>query len=716
MKEKDETPTADRPWMNTALSPDERARLLESQMTLDERIGLLHVPMAFTYDAEGIDACAIGAAGCVPAIERLGVPPLHMSDASLGVTNPLGVRPGDGGTALPSGLALAATFNAALAYEGGAMIGAEAHAKGFNVLLAGGANLARDPRNGRNFEYLGEDPLLAGTLAGESIRGIQSQGVVSTTKHFSLNGQETNRHWADSKIDEAAHRESDLLAFQLAIERGHPGSVMGAYNLVNGRYACGNEHLLDEVLKGDWAYPGWVMSDWGATHSVGYAVRGLDQQCGEQFDAHVHFGAPLKEAVEAGEVPAERVSDMVRRILRSMFAVGLFDRAAAPAAIDEVAHSQVALAVAHEGIVLLENRDALLPLAKTIARIAVIGGHADAGVLSGGGSSQVISPGGTSVSIPLGGEGMMAQHRRMVFHPSSPLWAIRAQAKDAEVRFDDGRYVASASLLARWADVVVVFANQWMGEGEDAPDLSLPDGQDALIEAVATANAKTIVVLQTGGPVSMPWLAKAGAVLSAWYSGARGGEAIADILFGNVCPSGRLPVTFPASLDQYPRREIPGWGLPQRTRFEVPYTEGADVGYRRFAVTGERPLFPFGFGLSYTSFRYSALQVSGGETLSLSFAVTNTGSRPGKDAPQVYLVRAGGERLMRLIGFAKVALEPGETKTVNLTADARLLANFDAAARCWKVTAGDCEVVVAASATQHVLAGTARLEGRSIHP
>jgi beta-glucosidase len=501
-----------KPWMNTKLSPDERARLLDAELTLDERIGLVHGPMAMPYKIKTIPKGAIGSAGYIAGVERLGIPALQESDASLGVTNPLGMRPGDGATALPSGLALAATFNAKLAYEGGALVGREARAKGFNVQLAGGVNLARDPRNGRNFEYLGEDPLLAGALAGESIKGIEAQHVVSTVKHFALNGQETNRHWANSVIEEGAHRESDLLAFQIAIEKGQPGSVMCAYNLVNGDYSCGNDHLLNGVLKGDWAYKGWVMSDWGAVHAMDYAVKGLDQQSGEQLDDQVWFGAPLKAAVEKGEVPAARLSDMTRRILRSMFAAGLFDVPAAKSEIDYTANAEIARRVAQEGIVLLKNREGLLPLAKSAKTIAVIGGHADAGVLSGGGSSQVVPPGGAKVSIPLGGEGMMAAFRNQILHPSAPLTAIRAEAPGAKVSFNDGRYLASAVAAAKAADVVIVFGNQWMGEGEDAPDLSLPEGQDALIAAVTAANPNSIVVLQTGGPVTMPWLDQAGAV------------------------------------------------------------------------------------------------------------------------------------------------------------------------------------------------------------
>ncbi len=705
------------PWMNTKLSPDERAALLEKELTLDERIGLVHGPMSMPIFGIKKPEGAIGSAGYIPGIPRLGVPALQESDASLGVTNPLGVRPGDGATALASGLSLAATFNSKLAYEGGAVVGREARAKGFNVQLAGGVNLARDPRNGRNFEYLGEDPWLAANLAAAQIKGIQDQGIVSTIKHFSLNGQETSRHFANSIIDEAAHRESDLLAFQIAVEKGQPGSVMCAYNLVNGDYSCGNPHLLNDVLKGDWGYKGWVMSDWGAVHATDYILKGLDQQSGEQLDAKIWFGEPLKAAVEKGEVPAARLADASRRILRSMFAAGLFDKPVTPGGtIDYDVNAEIARAAATEGVVLLKNREGLLPLAKTAKTIAVIGGHADAGVLSGGGSSQVVPPGGAKRVVPLGGEGMMGPFRSQYFNGSSPLAAIRKAAPDAKVTFDDGRYIASAVAAAKAADVVVVFGNQWMGEGEDAFDLSLPNGQDELIAAVTAANPNAIVVLQTGGPVSMPWLNDAGAVVEAWYSGAKGGEAIADVLFGAVNPSGRLPMTFPASLSQYPREALPGRGLPEKTQFDVNYTEGADVGYRRFAATGDKPLFPFGYGLSYTSFAYSNLKVEGGQTVTVSFDVVNTGKVEGKDAPQVYLTGAAGKPLQRLIGFDKLALKPGETRRVTLTADPRLLASFDAKGHRWVVTGGDYQVAVGASATDLALKGGAKVKARTLKP
>ena len=700
-------------WMDTTLSPDQRAALLEKQMTPDERISILHgVWPVIPPLPEG----AIGSAGYIAGVPRLGIPALQESDAGMGVTNPLNVRPGDTATALPAGLSTAATFDVEIAHAGGSMIGREAAGKGFNVMLAGGINLARDPRNGRNFEYLGEDPLLAGMLDGEIIRGIQDQHVISTIKHFAINDQETGRHFANVKIDEGALRESDLLAFQIAIERGKPGSVMCSYNLIDGAYACGNNHLLNDILKRDWKYPGWVMSDWGAVYDLSFATAGLDQESGQQFDKQVFFDEPLKKALAAGTIPAARVSDMARRILRSMFANGLFDHPVVKTAVDLKASADVAQKNAEEGIVLLKNSPGLLPLAGTVKRIAVIGGHSDSGVLSGGGSGQVVPVGGASAQVQLGGFGEMAPWRTMMFDPSSPMKALAARYPNAEVRFDDGRYPASAAKLAQWADVVVIFATQWMMESYDAPDISLPDGQDALIQAVAAANPKTIVVLETGGPVLMPWLKDVGAVLEAWYPGQRGGEAIANILSGDVNPSGHLPVTFPQSLAQNPRPELPGADLPANTQFDVVYSEGSAVGYRWFAQQNLTPLFPFGFGLSYSSFSVGKLQVSGGKTLTVSLDVTNTGAVAGATVPQVYLTSAAGSPLKRLIGFSRVMLAPGETKHVTFTADPRLLARFDVKAKGWRIAAGTYGVSAGTSSADAAASATANLSGRVLPP
>ncbi|WP_347567011.1 beta-glucosidase [Caulobacter sp. CCUG 60055] len=728
-----------RPWLNPKLSADERADLALKAMSLDEQ--LLLVRGFFGASLPGAPPPlnsppppeALGSAGYIPGIPRLGIPALQESDAGLGVANGGAMRPGDVATPLPSGLATASSWNPEIAHAGGAMIGGEAHAKGFNVLLAGGVNLARDPRNGRNFEYAGEDPLLAGVMVGEAIRGVQSRNVISTAKHYAVNDQETGRSVLNAVIPEKVMRETDLLAFQLAIERGDPGSIMCSYNRVNGDYACENDYLLNKTLKRDWGYRGWVMTDWGGAHStVKAALAGLDQDSAHTFDraspygnpfqagAADYFGAPLKAAVEKGEVPASRVRDMAKRVLRTMFDKGVIDHPAAKASIDYEANAAVARRAAQEGVVLLKNQAGLLPLAKSAPTIAVIGGHADVGVLSGGGSSQVAPVGGAALTLPPT-PGPGAIFAQMVFHPSSPLKAIKAAAPGSQVRFADGADAQAAAALARSSDVVVVFATQWQTEAQDVPNLSLPNGQDALIEAVAAANPRTVVVLETGNPVLMPWLDKVGAVLEAWYPGARGGEAIADVLFGEVNPSGKLPITFPRSEAQLPRPKLPGLDMPMgflgvEQPFDVEYPEGAAIGYKWFESRGQSPLFPFGYGLSYTRFSYGGLKVEGGPSLTVSFDVTNAGSRQGKEIAQVYATPPGTGGLRRLIGWGKVDLKPGETRRVVVKADPRLLAEFDPAAGGWRIEGGGYAVAVGGDSASVALKGEAVVKAAKLKP
>jgi len=673
---------------------DVRARETEEQMSDEERFSLLVsvmganpvTPVRDKRIPQGVPMSA----GYVPGVPRLGVPALLMSDASLGVTNP-GYREGDTATALPAGLALGASFNPELARAAGGMVGREARSRGFNLQLAGGINLARDPRNGRNFEYLSEDPLLSAVLAAESINAIQAEGVISTIKHYSLNCNETNRHWLDAIIDPAAHRESDLLAFEIAIERSQPGAVMTGYNKINGAYAGGNSVLIEDVLKGAWGYQGWVMSDWGATPSWEFALKGLDQESGAQVDVAMWkaepFVQPLKAAYAEGKLPKERLSEMVRRILRSMFASGIDSWEQVP----EVAmarHNEIALETARQGIVLLKN-DGVLPLtADANARIAVIGGHAHVGVPTGTGSSAVTPPGGYAAVIKIGGRGFMGAGRNLYLLPSPPLAELKKLLASAQIEFDPGMHPAESAMMARRCDVAIVFAIRVEGEGFDNPDLCLPWGQDAVIEAVAAANPNTIVVLQTGNPVAMPWRDSVKAIVEAWYPGQAGGLAIAEVLVGNVNPSGRLPITFPADLAQTPRPELEILGTPWGTPVTIRYNEGAEVGYRWFAKQNEQPLYAFGHGLSYTSFEYSDLEVEGGDTITATFTVTNTGDREGADVPQLYLTAAVGEPRMRLLGFERVALQPGQSRSMTVTADPRLLARYDAGAGQWHVSEG----------------------------
>ncbi|HYL27693.1 MAG TPA: glycoside hydrolase family 3 C-terminal domain-containing protein [Candidatus Nitrosotalea sp.] len=694
---------------------DSKASALATAMTPTERLVLIRGESGNPL-RNGVRTGALGSAGYVPGVPRLGIPALQETDASLGIANPDNVRRRDVATALPSGLSLASTWDAQIAYDNGSILGDEAWRKGFNVLLGPGLNLTREPRGGRDFEYLGEDPLLAGTLAGAVVCGVQQRHVVATMKHFALNDQETGRFTYSAEIGEAGMRESDLLAFEIALERGNPGAVMCAYNRVNGVYACQNNHLLNEILKRDWNFPGWVMSDWGAVRASGAALDGLDQESDAQRDG---IGAAFFA------IPRERQIDMNRRILRSMDAVGLFDDPPKLSPIDYAAHGQAALEAAQRGIVLLKN-DGTLPLSRATPRIAVIGGFADAGVLSGGGSAQVI-PVGHPVFVPLGAPGASAAF----YDRSPPLDAIRAIAPHSAVSFNDGRYPSEAAALARRADVAVVFATQWSLEGADAPSLSLPDGEDALITAVAAANPRTVVVLETGGPVTMPWLDRVRAVAEAWYPGQRGGEAIANVLFGAVDAEGRLPITFPASEAQLVHPELPGLdrllsALASGTRgyqtafalgdFAIAYPDGGDAGYRRFVKDGIAPLFAFGDGLSYTSFHYADFTLHGGKTLTASFSVTNAGSRSGTDTPQLYLTRRLGAPEMRLLGWAKVALRPGERKGVSVTADPRLLADFDASENVWVLREGTYEASLGAASDRLSERATVQVAAQTIKP
>ena len=704
------------PWRDRTRPAAERADALVKAMTREEKLAYIHglfPPRTATRPADMIPS-----AGYVPGIPRLGIPTLRESDASLGVANQVEQRKGDVATALPAGLATAATFDPALAFAGGAMAGAEARAKTFNVLLAGGVNLTRDAWNGRNFEYLGEDPLLAGTLAAAVVRGVESNHIISTVKHFALNSQETGRTILDARIGEPALRESDLLAFEIAVKDGRPGSVMCAYNKLNGDYTCENEFLLTKVLRDEWRYPGFVMSDWGAVHStVKAANAGLDQQSGQELDKEIYFGAPFAAAMADGKISEARLDTMVRRILTGVISSGLYDNPTPATAqpIDYVAHADAAQRVAEAGIVLLKNQGGILPLAKRAQKIVLIGGHADVGVLSGGGSSQVRSVGGVPVEIPLT-SGAAASFARITYHNSSPLKAIRALAPNAEVSFVDGTNPAAAAAAAKAADIAIIFATQWQTEAQDAPSLSLPDNQDALIDAVAAANPRSVVVLETGGPVLMPWIDRVPAVVQAWYPGQRGGEALARILYGEVDATGRLPISFPRTTDQLPRpRPVSppeaksdaasnaGSGDPTGlAAFPVDYQEGADVGYRWYAAKGSQPLFPFGYGLSYATITYRNARFVGGAKPGVTVEIVNASDLATAAVPQLYVTLPDGSPL-RLAGWRREQLKPRETRTVTITADPRVLARWQG--NSWQRPAGIYQLTLATDAAHAVATG-----------
>lgn len=692
------------PWMDRSKSPDQRARAVLEEMTPSEKTRLLNGNFATLHDPtrERSDEKVISA-GYVSGLKRLGIPSLIETDGDVGVTNPgITVDKSRQATVLPSVLATAATWQPELARQSGLISAKEARHFGFNVLLAGNAGLLREPRAGRAYESPGEDPLLSARIAAAKINGIQSQHVLATIKHFAVNAQETGRQKLSATLDRQALAESDLLAFEYALESSQPGAAMCSYNRLNGEYACQNDYLLNQVLKQRWHFPGFVMSDWGAVYStVQSANAGLDQEsAAEDFDGVDYFGALLEKAVQTGAVSQARLDDMVLRILRSYFAVGLVDDHPRPLddeSIDFEAHAEVTRKIAENGIVLLRNEGGQLPLdSQTDGKIAVIGGHADRGVTAGGGSSTVNPIGGDAVPEDAPPKGVNAQR---FYPPSSPLRAIRQLAPKAQVEYADGWDMERAVKLARSSQVALVFVSQWTSETFDMPTLSLKRNQDALIEAVAKANPNTVVILETGGPVAMPWRDRVKGILAAWYPGQRGGQAIADILFGVKNPAGRLPVTFPQNERQLPRPEIPGLKIGNSAFFDVDYNiEGADVGYRWFARQGIKPLYPFGYGLSYSTFTQGGLKLAPqGQGIRATFEVSNSGKREGRTVPQLYVNAPDGSPL-RLGGWASLSLKPGQSRQVSIDIDPRQLARFDSARNQWHLAKGSYRVSLASSA------------------
>jgi len=679
------------PWLDKTLPPDKRADLLLEQMTLGEKIQMVHgTGWGAMRPGAPIPAGSNEGAGFVPGIERLGIPAINLADSAVGVR--MAAVESRYGTLLPSTLGAAASFDPEAAFLYGSVIGRELRDQGYNMSIGGGVDLIREPRNGRNFEYAGEDPILAGTMVGQLMKGLQAQQVMGDIKHYAFNDQETGRNILNVILDKRAMQETDLLAFQIAIKIARPAGVMCSYNKVNGDYACENDYLLNQVLKKEWGFQGWVLSDWGGTHSTTKAaLSGLDQEMpGDRF-----FGAPLEKAVDSREVPEARLNDMVHRILRSMFACGVIDNPPVRTVVDPFQGRDDAQHIAEESIVLLKNDGGLLPLnAERVESIALIGSHADVGVLSGGGSAQVDPPGGDAVTHHKGG----APWGRPTWFPSSPLKYIRAKAPQATVEYDDGADSAAAAKLAKASQVAIVFVNQYMTEGRDAATLSLPNNQDALVSAVAAANPHTIVVIESGGPVTMPWVGSVKGVLEAWYPGIGGAQALAAILFGDVNPSAKLPVTFAVSDADLPHPTVPGIDLKPGYRsppFDVRYTEGLKVGYKWFEAEHKEPLFPFGYGLSYTTFAYSALKADGAAR-TVSFSVKNTGKRAGTEVAQVYveLPSAAGEPFERLVAWERVPLKAGESKTVALPLDPLYLSIFNSEKDDWELLAGDYEAFV----------------------
>jgi beta-glucosidase len=693
--------------MDTSKTPDQRAQELLAAMTIDDKITMVH--------GDGNIFIYYGMAGHIPANALLCIPDLTLNDAGDGV--------GDGQlntTAFPAAIDQAATWDPALQRRFGDALGWEAWHKGIDIILAPDLNLARIPMNGRNFEAFGEDPILSGTTAAAEIQGVQQNNVIATAKHYAENSQETNRNAVSEDVDPRTLHELEGQAFELALKQGRPGAVMCSYNEVNSVYACENPTLLTTVLKGQFGFDGFVMSDWGATHStVPSANAGLDM---EMYDG-TYFGDPLKQAVLNGQVPTSRLDDMVLRILRSMFRVGVFDNppAAEPDAyaadVATPTDDQLARELSEQGSVLLKNDGAVLPLTGTGKSIAVIGQPA------GPDGAPMVYGGGGSSHIPEAG-----------FYPNvvSPLQGIqqRALADGDKVVYADGTVMADAVAAASAADVAIVFANDAEGEGTDRSDLRLQGGtcaliaclaspidQDQLIASVAQANRHTVVVLDTGGPVLMPWVGQVPGIVEAWYPGIEDGNAIAAILFGDVNPSGKLPETFPKAQSDLPTQtseQYPG------VNGHAVYSEGLDVGYRWYDAKGIQPLFAFGHGLSYTTFGYSGLSAhklkSG--AVSVTFTLQNTGRRPGAEVAQVYVgyPATAGEPPKQLKGYQKVFLQPGQSAPVSITLEPNAFAIWDTSQNGWLVPGGTYQLLVGSSSRDIRLQGSVSVGKKTLGP
>ena len=711
---------ANKPWMNTSLSPEERAELVLKQMTLEEKIALLHgngmahAPqwqMPLTYLSNG-------GAGYVEGVKRLGIPPIWMSDAAYGVRD--SGENGKYSTALPSSLGAASSWDTEGACAYGATIGRELRQQGFNMTLGGGVNLTREPRNGRTFEYAGEDPLLAGTMVGNLMKCEQAEHVIGDIKHYAINDQETGRNIVNAVISKRAMQESDLLAFHIGIQIASPAAVMCSYNRINGDYACENAYTLNQVLKQEWGFKGFVLSDWGGTHSTEKAsAAGLDN---EEPMADF-FGPALRKAVDDGKVPMAEIDDHARRMLYGEFAAGVVDHPIEKGVVDVERGLETARQIEEKSIVLLKNDKGILPInGAKVHTIALIGGHADVGMISGGGSAQVDPPGGNAIMPPGKGATHWQDH---IWFPTSPLKALKAKYPNAKIEYNSGQDAAAAAALAKSSDLAIVFAYQWLAEGMDLPSLTLGDNQDALIDTVASANPRTVVVLETGTAVTMPWLSKVGGVVEVWFAGSNGHRALANVLSGDVNPSGKLAMTFPKADADLPHPMIPvlsaedegqGTGAVNgpthvASKYTVNYDEGLKVGYKWYEAEHKTPLFPFGFGLSYTSYAYSGVKVDSAQR-TVTFTVKNTGKAAGTEIAQVYanLPEAAAEPFKRLAGWSRVELAAGESKTVTVTVDPRVLAIFDEEKNGWSLLPGSYKLSVGPSSAETSLTAALQIQ------
>ena len=686
---------AQRPWCDTTRDADERAGLLLGALTRDERISLLAGD-----EVTGVGGGANQHTGTSLGVDRVGLPPVYFSDG------PVGPRQGNA-TAMPSPISLAASFGRGFARRHGAVVGDEARKKGNDVVFAPAVNMQRTPLNGRTFEYFGEDPFLSAAMAADWTKGLQGEGVIGNVKHYAVNNQEGiggtfpgapiggalvgSRITVDARLDERTLREIYLPQFEAAVKQGDVGSVMCAYNRVNGAYACENEHLLERVLKRDWGFKGFVLTDYGAGKNTANSLNnGLDLDI---WPGVIYRPEAVNAALASGQVSEQTIDEHVRRILRTLFAYGFFDREAYAnddSQIRQLDHHAEVADLEQAGIVLLENDDRMLPLdAARTGRLALIGPEADK--LKNGGGSSAIKP----------------------YVTTTPKDAIVERLGD-RVAFDDGSNPDRAAAVARDAQVAVVVVGDSMTEGTDKPCMGLncgsQDGVDreALIERVAAAQPNTVVVLQSGGPVLTPWRDRVRALVEAWYPGQNGGTAIARVLFGEAEPGGRLPTTFPVRETDQPTAGDPEKypGVAER----VQYKEGVLIGYRWFDEKRLEVAYPFGYGLTYTQFALRDLRLEPGADATVSAEVRNTGGRTGTAVPQLYVgMPSPGDGVVQpprqLKGFERVTLAPGDSRRVRFTLDERAFSYWNTGANGWRVARGCYRVAVGESSRDLPLRG-----------
>jgi beta-glucosidase len=681
--------------MDPSLAPGKRAELLIGAMSLDQKIQQIAMkPVANTT----IPGCDFSAGGRhVEGIPELAIPTLRMTNGPFGGGD-CAVAPT--ATGLTSALTVASSWDAAVSTAWGNIIGEETRASAHNVLLTPGINLGRIANAGRNFEYFGEDPYLAGTMAVAQVNAVQSWGVQSVAKHFAANEQETGRNTMDTVVDDATMHELYLLPFEMTIQEANLASVMCSYPHLNGVFACENQQLLTDWLRDDLGFKGYVMSDRGATHSTAPAIKaGLDLE----FASPRWFTPELiHAALDAGTLVVADIDQQLDRRFTVMFELGQFDDPISSLTpIDFATNGERVRAIGEQGSVLLKNDNRALPLdAATVHSVALIGTPTFAGQAkfnSQGPSNTIVVTSPYTVTPEQGLNN-----------------ALTSLGSTASVTYNDATDVASAAALAAASDIAVVMLGDISREGVDRTTLGLPvtDGvdQNALVAAVVAANPRTVVVLKNGGPVLLPWLDKVPAVLEAWYPAQEDGNIVADLLFGIQNPSGKLPITFPtqereaanATVAQWPGIDPDGAGpLP----LTATYSEGLEMGYRWYDAHKVAPAFAFGYGLSYSSFEFSKLvatpkTVDGTHPVKVQFTITNTSAVKGAEVGQVYLglPAAANEPPKRLVGFEKVMLNPGEKKTVTVTIDPSAanhpLAVWDAPADGWKTVDGEYTVYV----------------------